>query len=554
MEKSARAACIGAVVGALATLPGLGAGTLWDNSETAYGEVAREILLRHDWIVMHLNGRPWFTQPPLYFWIAAICARLFGATAFGLRLPSALATIVMGAATGYAVSAQAGMRAGIFASIILSSALMQAIIGRLAIMDALLDLTVMLAIFWWFRALESGRERDYVYGAIAAAFGFLAKGPVAPVVALLVIVPYAYWERRHTAVRAPSARAWALGVAAFTAIASPWFVALASRAGGGSIVDLIGHYTVGRYTGVIENQAGPVWYYVPVLILGFFPWIAFLPPAIAYGLNRLRSGGEDVALAPLWRLGFVWIVTPFLFFSFAQTKLPNYVALELPGLALLCALYFDAVVRKGTSRSAIVAAAVVPVTIGMLAIAIRLFSLENRLTTAVASAIPALLAAAGAIFVGSLVTAILVGRRSNLAAAPYALAAATLAAIDVLAVAVLPHAEAFKPVPQLAATIERERRPHDVIAIQDVSGSNALVFYTRPGVVMLSSPGTLGGHGASNPRHIICSAARVWVVAPRARPSFDPTYGRRRRLIATAAKAALFLYSGPICSPRPGRR
>ena len=54
----ARAALVGALAAALITLPGLGGGTLWDNSETAYGEVAREILLTHDWVVMHLNGVP----------------------------------------------------------------------------------------------------------------------------------------------------------------------------------------------------------------------------------------------------------------------------------------------------------------------------------------------------------------------------------------------------------------------------------------------------------------------------------------------------------------
>ena len=58
MDKPARAAIVGAIVAALITLPGLGAGTLWDNSETAYGEVAREILLAHDWLVMHFNGQP----------------------------------------------------------------------------------------------------------------------------------------------------------------------------------------------------------------------------------------------------------------------------------------------------------------------------------------------------------------------------------------------------------------------------------------------------------------------------------------------------------------
>ena len=145
-----RAAFLGALFAALVTLPGLGIGTLWDNSETAYGEVAREILIYHDALVMHLNGVAWFTQPPLYFWIAALFAKVFGVGAFAMRLPSALATIAMGGAVGYATGRIAGSRAGIYAAVILSTSLMQAIVGRLAIMDALLDLAVTGAIFLLF--------------------------------------------------------------------------------------------------------------------------------------------------------------------------------------------------------------------------------------------------------------------------------------------------------------------------------------------------------------------------------------------------------------------
>lgn len=541
MKGPARAACIGAAVGALATLPGLGVGTLWDNSETAYGEVAREILLTHDWIVMHLNGHPWFVQPPLYFWIAAIFARIFGVTAFALRLPSALATIAMSGAIGYAVARRAGSRAGIFASIVLATSLMQAVIGRLAIMDAMLDLFVMLAIFAWYRALQTGEDFAYVAGSIAVALGFLDKGPVAPLIALLVVVPYAYWNRRCEEVRAPSARAWIGGLSAFVIVVVPWLVALGARTGAASIVELIGHYSFGRYTGIIENQAGPVWYYVPVLILGFFPWIAFVVPAIAYAATQARASA-------LWRLACVWMLVPLVFFSFAETKLPNYVALELPGLALVTGLYFDAVSRKGASRSAIISSAIVPVTIGLLAVAIRVYSTDNRLTSAVAEGVPALLGAAIAIFAGSLVMVFLMTRRRMLGVAPYALAAATVAALDVLAVAVLPHAEAFKPIPRLAQTIDRERKPGDVVAIQNVSGSNALVFYTRPGVVMLASPGAPHQEGTREPRRVICGSRRVWVVAPRSTSASDPTFGRNRLQVAAAAKTALFLYSGPTCS------
>ncbi len=544
-----RAAVAGAVVAALTTLPGLGVGTLWDNSETAYGEVAREILLTHDWVVMHLNSVPYFVQPPLYFWLGAIFSQFAGPTPFAMRLPSALATIALCGFTGYAVARQAGARVGIFAAVILATSLMQAVIGRLAIMDALLDLTVAMTIFWWFRALETGRDRYAIFGWIAAGFGFLAKGPVAPVVALLVIVPFFLWNRRVEPTHAPSARAWIAGLAAFVAVAAPWPIALVAHYHLAPLQKLIGEYTIGRYTGVVENQSGPIWYYVPVIILGFFPWIAFLPMAVAYGVRGLRAGAvENSATARLVRLAFAWGLMPLLFFSFASTKLPNYVALEFPALALLTALYFEAVVRRGGTRSAVFSAATVPITIGALAFAIWLFMRNNRLTSEIAIAVPPLLAMAVAIFAGSLLTAFLVARRGTVNAAPYALALAAVVATDVLAMTVLPHAEAFKPVPRLAAVIQAQRRPGDVVAIQGVSGGNALLFYTRPVVVALAPPSDGDPQSdAIEPRSVICAATRAWVIVPAASSAQQPTYGRARRLVTVNRKAALVLYEGPPC-------
>lgn len=529
------------------TLPGLWVGTLWDNSETAYGEVAREILLRHDWIVMHLNGVPYFVQPPLYFWLGAAFALVLGPSAFALRLPSALATIALGAFTGYAVARQAGTRVGIYAAVILSTCLMQAVIGRLAIMDALLDLAVAMTIFWWFRGLETGGARYVIYGWAAAGAGFLAKGLVAPVVALLVIVPFYCWNRRAESMPRISKAGWILGALVFVAIVLPWPIALYWHYKLFPLAKLIGEYTIGRYTGVVENQSGPAWYYLPVIILGFFPWIAFLPMAVVYGARQLRAP-TDPAIARLVRLAFLWIALPLLFFTFAQTKLPNYVALEFPALALITALYFEAVVQKGATRSAIVSAAIVPVTIGALAFAIVVFTSNNRLTSEVANAVPPLLAMAVAIFAGSLVTALLVVRSKSARLAPYALALAATIAVDVLATGVLPRAEAYKPVPRLAAIIDRQHQPGDAVAIQNVSGGNALLFYTHPVVQVLAAPsdGDPQGDG-ENPRALICAAARAWVIVPASSASYDPSYGRRRTVIAVDRNAALLLYSGPTC-------
>jgi len=547
-----RAGLIGAAIAALVTIPGLGSGTLWDNSETAYGEVAREILLTHDWVVMHLNGAAWFVQPPLYFWIAAICVKIFGLTSFALRLPSALATMAMGGVVTIAVARRFSTRAGIYAGVALSTCLMQAIVGRLAIMDALLNLAVIASILCWFHALRTGDDRYVWYGAAASALGFLAKGPVAPVIALLVVIPYGLWESGFSRVRLPSWRGWLGAALLFLAITVPWFAALVARSGVHAVVQLIGHYTVGRYTGTIENQSGPLWYYVPVFVLAFFPWIAFFPSALAYAIPQLRKRDQrsNGLEARQWiRLAFCWFVLPFLFFSFAQTKLPNYIALALPAPALLVGLYLDEAVQRARSRSALIASAIVPAFILMLAVAMVWFSRDNRLTAAFNHLAFNLIYVGAAVFVGAIVSffLFLANAVRTRGLAPYALGVSMLFALAFLALLALPETEAFKPVPHLARIIDQHRRDGDAVAILHVSGGNALVFYTHPPVDVLVAPGdpNPGGMGMS-PRTVICSSTRTWLIAPVNRQT--PTFGHFRRLVSRWDKAALYLYEGRGCS------
>jgi len=548
ISASWRAALIGALVAALATLPGLGAGTLWDNSETAYGEVAREILLTHDWIVLHLNGAPWFVQPPLYFWIAATFAKTLGLSEFALRLPSALATIAMAAAVGYVVTGLASARAGLLAAIVLSTALMQAVVGRLAIMDALLDLAVAVSILCWFLAFRFGSARAWYVGWIALALGTLAKGIVAPAMVALVVAPWALWE--HSAglvVRPPGLRRWVAGIVVFAALVGPWALALGAAAGYEAFGELIGHYTVGRYLGTIENQSGPVWYYLPVIVLGFFPWFAFLVPSasLAWRDARVRSGGS------LARLSLVWAIVPLVFFSFAKTKLPNYIALELPAFAILVGVWFDRVVARSDRRSALAWTAVVPVTIGGVAFALWAFSHDNRLTTDLQAIRLDLIALGCVILSGSIACFTLLFVRRLAWLGPFVLGAASVLVVLIIAVLGEPLVEPFKPIPHLAARINVERQPGDVVAIQGVSGGNALLFYTRPRVAHLQGPDEVASDAARDPKQTICAAPRAFVVTSKRRPPADPTYGRSRRLLARSNNDVLFLYEGQECGPAP---
>jgi 4-amino-4-deoxy-L-arabinose transferase-like glycosyltransferase len=544
----ARAALLGALFAALVTLPALGTGTLWDNSETAYGEVAREILLMHDWVVMHLNAQPWFIQPPLYFWLAAAFAKVLGVSALALRLPSALATIAMGGAVGYATARIAGERAGMIASIVLSTSLMQAIVGRLAIMDALLDFTVAAAVLWWYRAFEpsgTARRRDtaFVCGALALAVGTLAKGPVAPVITVLVIAAWLLWERRAGRLARPRARAVVLAVLAYLVVTLPWFIALTSRVGTGALVELIGHYTVGRYTGVIENQRGPFWYYVPVLILGFFPWIAFVPAAFAAAWRDARR--PEAAFA---RLALAWTVVPLVFFSFANTKLPNYVALVLPALAILVALWFERVRIGFDHRSAIVSAATIPVFVGLVGFAVGVFSHTNRLDVDLAAVGPQFAFLGAAMLAGSIATVVAIARRETAQWSPYVLACTSGALVLFIAIVAEPAAEPLKPIPPIARAIQAQRPATVVIGGHGVSGGNALVFYTSPPVRDVERNADFTA--------TICPNSAAWIVAsPTEASRFGDLargLGRNAEIVTAGSprpspRAVLLHVFGPPC-------
>jgi len=372
---------------------------------------------------------------------------------------------------------------------------------------------------------------------------------------LLVIVPWLIWERIAKArLERPSLGLWTLGVVLMLAIDIPWFALVTSRAGGHAIGELLGHYTVGRYLGTIENQTGPLWYYLPVVILGFFPWIAFLPGAIVAAWRSATFSNRTSMNAHLARLALMWAIVPFVFFSFAQTKLPNYIALELPALALLVALWFDRVAGGVGRGGALIASAAVPLTIGAVAIAIALYARDAHLVAGTEAVMGDLLWMGGIIFVGSVITFAIMLFARSVSSAPYALGATAVLMMAYTALVAEPHAEPFKPVPQLAAVIRAQLRDGDVVAIQGVTGGNALMFYTRPRVYALDMPYESPRDPETDPRHVICAAPRIFVVASRKRPDPDPTYGRARRVLAGVGNDVLYRYDGPPCRIRRSAR
>src|SRR5438128_7762233 len=66
---------------------------LLDDADGCHALAAHEILQRHDWAVLYINGIRWLEKPPFHYWLVAASYALFGESAFATRLPVALAMV-----------------------------------------------------------------------------------------------------------------------------------------------------------------------------------------------------------------------------------------------------------------------------------------------------------------------------------------------------------------------------------------------------------------------------------------------------------------------------
>ena len=68
---------------------------LLDDADSVHAEVAREMLLRHDWVTLYANGIRYLEKAPLPYWIVAADIRTFGCNAFAVHLPQAIAVLLL---------------------------------------------------------------------------------------------------------------------------------------------------------------------------------------------------------------------------------------------------------------------------------------------------------------------------------------------------------------------------------------------------------------------------------------------------------------------------
>jgi 4-amino-4-deoxy-L-arabinose transferase-like glycosyltransferase len=319
---------------------GLGQFGLIGADEPRYAQVAREMLESRDWITPVLGGEPWLEKPPLYYWQATLAYKLFGVNDWAARLPSAIDATFLVLAVYFFLRR---FRRGMELDGALISASCAGMIGyaRAASMDMSLAAAFTIAMLGWWAWQESGK-RLYLavfYGFLG--FGMLAKGPVAPFLAIAVVVAHAFAIRD---LRQTLRTLWLPGIFLFCVIALPWYFAVQIRNPDFFRVFILEH-NLARFSKNVYHHTEPFWYYLPVTALALVPWTVFEVVALCQSIGdwwnkRKFSAVEENDFEYQFRIfASCWLLIPLLFFSTSQSKLPGYILPALPAGALLLTDY-----------------------------------------------------------------------------------------------------------------------------------------------------------------------------------------------------------------------
>jgi len=310
---------------------------LQNSDEGRYAEIPREMVASGDWVTPRLDGVNYFEKPPLVYWVAAECLRLFGPGEGSMRAASA-GFALWGVLLTYGAARKLyGREAGLASAAVLGTSLLYFGIGHLLLLDMAVSVLMSRALFSFLLGVREpagpGRRRYFYDLYLSAALATLAKGLIGfllpGAVMFLWLLALRQWKRLRP-IYLPS------GALLFLAVALPWHILVAMRNPTWAHRYLFYEHFE-RFGTSAASRPGAWWYFVPLVAAGLFPWIAFLWPAVR---DSIRGGwAKRDENADAWFL-LTWAGFIFLFFSASHSKLPPYILPVFPPLAVLIGAWF----------------------------------------------------------------------------------------------------------------------------------------------------------------------------------------------------------------------
>ncbi len=310
----------------------LGVLPLLDPDEPVYAQTAREMLAAHDFISPRIYGDFWYDKPPLFYWSIMGSFKLFGQTEFAARFPSALLAVCCALLVYFCGKSLFTRRTGLLSALVLSTSLEYFYLGKAAVTDMTLT-------FFLTAALLSYLRQKYYFAYATVGMAVLTKGPVG--IVLPVVTIFLQLILTHNLKALKELKIFSGGLLALI-VFLPWYLMMYYAHGMDFVHTFLGFHNITRFLQP-EHPAGTLWYYyLPVLLIGFFPWTMFVVQSVAAALQTSKQRHGNILLFLV-----IWAAVVLAFFTASQTKLISYILPLYPPLALLVGWYIDRCITTG---------------------------------------------------------------------------------------------------------------------------------------------------------------------------------------------------------------
>ncbi len=347
-----RAGCV-LILAAILFFTRLGARALW-SSEFRWAEIAREMLVTHNYFWPTINGHVYYDKPLGSYWLVIFSTPFTGGlNEAATRIPCAIAGLLAVAILMLLVRRLYDARTAILGGVILATSFSFVFFSRHASADVE-TLTGELAALLLFNHNEQRGGGLWVVSLwLIMAATSLTKGLLGFALPLLVIGVYSCLrdgggQFLKAISRGPlvdrigwlfERNRWffnwytVVGIALGALVYGLPFQISSRLMGSEKGLEMVYRENVVRFFHPFDHR-GPIYLYVYVIFALMVPWSALLPAALVE-THSLRHAGAEPARADRFALVYFW--TTFVFFTVSGSRRSYYILPILPAAAILVA-------------------------------------------------------------------------------------------------------------------------------------------------------------------------------------------------------------------------
>ena len=254
---------------------------LLDDADSSHAMVSVEMLQRHDWVILFMNGIRYLMKAPLHYWAVAASYAAFGQSEFATRLPVALSMIALALLANAFARRYFGGRAGLYSGLAVLTGSGFFLFTRIMIPEAIYALEFTAAFYLFIRGWTGSLDTRIAYCGVSVmtALAMLTRGLVGVIFPVMVIALFIIATRSWRRIRELRLASSTL---IFLVIAAPWHILASFRASS----FLWSYFINEHFKRAIgtrfppDYEAVPLWLWLGAHLIWFFPWSIFLPAAL----------------------------------------------------------------------------------------------------------------------------------------------------------------------------------------------------------------------------------------------------------------------------------